>query len=297
MRESGPSKESAKSNENISVIVVGVVRDIAKTFTKDFERLKLALSHFENIDWFLVESGSSDNTVQLLEEISRISSNFSFEHLEYNTSLSRTENIALARNAYLKHLQGASLLDSYSYVIMADFNNLNNKITKDAVLTCFNNSEWDVVTANQRGRYYDAWALRHPLWSPSDCWEQHAFFRKYMKFPESAITYSMRSRMIRIPKDSDWIEVESAFGGLAIYKSSTLRAHAEYIGITNKGGPICEHVPFHAALRSNGARIFINPAFINTHTTDHSRRLSVLFTLLRICRYPFNQFLKLNRKV
>jgi hypothetical protein len=180
-------------------------------------------------------------------------------------------------------------------VAIADFNNLNNKLTATAIESCFVNNSWDVVSANQRGRYYDVWALRHPQWSPNDCWEQHAFYRKYMKFPESAITFSMRSRMLRIPRDEAWIEVDSAFGGLAIYKSSILNSNAKYSGITSEGKRICEHVPFNLALKAKGARIFVNPALINTRITDHSRRLSLLFTLLRISRYPLNQIMK-NRQ-
>lgn len=270
------------------VIVVGIVRDIEKSFKQDFHRLSSALGKFSRIDWHLVESGSTDSSVDVLGAYANEQENFSFSHLEHQKTLSRTETMALARNSYLEYLRTDSRFLAYEYVIMADFNNLNNKLTATAIDSCFGENSWDVVTANQQGRYYDAWALRHPLWSPNDCWEQHAFYRRYMKFPESAMTFSMRSRMIRIPSDAEWIEVDSAFGGLAIYKSSILNSKARYIGITAEGKHICEHVPFHTALRAEGARIFVNPRLINTRITDHSRRLSPIVTLLRICRYPVN---------
>ncbi len=276
------------ANTGEAIIIVGIVRNIASTIHKDIQRLNLAFSQFEKIDWFLVESGSTDSSKEILERLSTQNSNFRFTQLKHDADLSRTENMALARNAYLEYLRRDKMFNEYKFVVIADFNSLNNKIDSSAVLSCFEQSSWDVVTANQSGKYYDSWALRHPLWSPNDCWEQHAFFRKYTKFPEKAITYSFRSRMLKIPKASEWIEVDSAFGGLAIYRSSLFGLIAQYAGKTDLGNKVCEHVPFHAALKANGARIFINPRFINTRATDHSRRLSIIFTFLRIIRYPFN---------
>jgi hypothetical protein len=296
MRDSRLMDKSKNFIENQSVIVVGIVRNIENTFPKDFDRINKAFSNFEKVNWYLVESGSSDNTLRMLELTSQRNDNFAYGNLEYEVTQSRTQNMALARNFYLQYLRKGSLLYSNSYVAIADFNNLNNKINEEAVLTCFERSDWDVVTANQSGRYYDAWALRHPLWSPNDCWNQHDFFRRYSKFPESAITYAMRSRMLRIPKNAEWIEVQSAFGGLAIYKTSILRTDAKYVGITKEGNAICEHVPFHEDLRANGARIFVNPAFINSHSTDHSRNLSWIFTVYRILKYPFQWFTKKLKK-
>jgi hypothetical protein len=272
--------------------VVGIVRDIEKSFNQDFQRLSKALNRFLRVDFHVVESGSTDTSVNVLDDFASKVEGFSYKHLEFQASLSRTENMALARNSYLDYLRAESRLDQYEYVIMVDFNNLNKRLTAAAIESCFTNDMWDVVTANQSGRYYDIWALRHPMWSPNDCWEQHAFYRKYMRFPESAVTFSMRSRMLRIPANSEWIEVDSAFGGFAIYRSSILDSMASYLGITDEGKPICEHVPFHSALKSEGARVFINPALINARITDHSRRLSLLSTLLRVSRYPLKLIMK-----
>lgn len=294
MSDSNANHTSPASPRIGSIIVVGIVREIEKSFDKDFQRLSKAFGKFSSIDWHVVESGSRDASVAVLEDYTKKLENFSFQHLEHQSTLSRTENMAIARNAYLDYLRADSRLDNYEYVIMADFDNLNNRLTAKAVESCFGKDSWDIVTANQKGRYYDAWALRHPLWSPNDCWEQHAFYRKYTKFPESAITFSMRSRMLKIPKNSDWVEVDSAFGGLAIYKAATLRVKASYAGATETGSITCEHVSFHLALRMAGAKIFINPALINTKTTDHSRRLSVAYTCVRILLYPFKSLKKLS---
>ena len=279
-----------------SVVIVGIVRNIEKSIKKDIERFTEAFSRFGVIDFFVVESGSTDQSIQALEQLSKEMINFNYKCLAINHKINRTSNMASARNAYLTYLRTDSRLSKYQYIVVADFNNLNSKLDKRAVDSCWNNSTWDVVTANQSGRYYDIWALRHPIWSPNDCWEALDFYRKYNKFPELALTYALRARSIRIPKNSAWIEVDSAFGGLAIYKSELFESKATYIGITMEEKGVCEHVSFNNQIRESGARIYINPRFINTRVTDHSRRLSFIFTLLRILRYPMKFFIKTNER-
>ena len=273
-----------------SIIIVGIVRNISTSIKADLEKLSAAFSDADTIDFFVAESGSSDKSIDVLAELSSQRNDFQYTTLRIDEKLSRTENMANARNKYLKYLRAESRLSSYSYVVIADFNKLNNKVNAASVKSCFKRDDWDVVTANQSGRYYDAWALRHPLWSPNDCWEQHEFFRKYTKFPELAINYSMRSRMLKIPSNSEWIRVNSAFGGLAIYRSEVLNSKALYSGIRSDGRKICEHVPFHSELHENGARIYLNPAFINARATDHSRRMSLVYTLSRVLKYPIRYF-------
>ena len=286
MNKSLTKNSDMKADSSSSVVIVGIVKNIESTINDDYQRLTKAFSRFEKIDFFVVESGSDDNSVQVLNELSRTQKNFSFVHLETSPSLSRTSNMAIARNAYLSYLREGSILSKYKYVVIADFNSLNNKLNRDSINSSWTVDSWDVVTANQSGRYYDIWALRHPIWSPNDCWEAVSFYRKYFKFPELALGYVLRARSIRIPRESEWIEVESAFGGLAIYRSEILNSDAIYDGRSSDGKDICEHVPFHNRLRLNGARIYVNPAMINARITDHSRRLSIFFTILRIGRYP-----------
>lgn len=275
-----------------SIIIVGIVRNISTTIKEDLEKLSAAFCDARKIDFYVAESGSSDNSLDILAELSNQREDFEYTTLRIDENLSRTENMANARNAYLAYLRTEARLANYSYVVIADFNKLNNKISAASVESCFKRDDWEVVTANQSGRYYDAWALRHPLWSPNDCWEQHEFFRKYTKLPESAITYSMRSRMLKIPSNSEWIRVDSAFGGIAIYRSEILNSKALYSGIRSDGRRICEHVPFHSELQVNGARIYLNPAFINARATDHSRRMSLSYTLARVLKYPIHYFTK-----
>ena len=64
--------------------------------------------------------------------------------------------------------------------------------------------------ANQQGLYYKIWDLRNPKWCPDECWQR--------------IRLLYASRMVNIPVHSAWIEFDSAFGGLAIYRCKALMA-------------------------------------------------------------------------
>jgi hypothetical protein len=267
-------------------VVAGVVRDIGNTIEKDISRFRSIFEPLGEIKFVLVESNSVDNSVQKLEEISKSDKNVNFISLgPSKTSLKRTERIAEARNTYLDFIENRSDLKEVDFLVVSDFNNLNNKLTTDAIRHSLELDGWDVCTANQSKRYYDIWALRHPLWSPNDCWQQLEFYRKYNLGPSAALNASVQSRMLRIPRNSDPIEVDSAFGGFAIYKMDIV-GDAKYSGLDAYGNQICEHVPFHKSLKEKGFSIIINPNLINAGWVDHTNQTRLIWKLLRFAKYP-----------
>jgi hypothetical protein len=269
-------------NPKESILIVGIVKDIAKTIHEDIKLMNESFMDFSTVSWFLVESDSNDNSVQILNELEISMSNFSFLSLGKleRDFPDRTVRLAYARNRYLDAIRSSPQYSDFQYIAVADFNSLNSKLTKAAVDSCWSRNTWDVCTANQDGRYYDVWALRHHLWSPNDCWEQLEFLKRYSKVPEFALYVSLNSRMIKLPQDSDWIEVESAFGGLAIYRREALLS-GSYSGKNALGKPICEHVTLHEQISEKGFKIFINPKLINCKKTDHSIRASLRYVIAR----------------
>jgi hypothetical protein len=100
-----------------------------------------------------------------------------------------------------------------------------------------------------------------------------------MKLSKDVATYSaVFSRMIQVPQESQWIEVDSSFGGLGIYRLDFVVPNPNpYLGykvklVDRDGSPnlvrwqTCEHVHFHRGLRSLGGRLFILPWLINGDT-------------------------------
>lgn len=265
---------NTKINTEMSFLVVGLVRNCAAHLKTDIARLQSALGSFKNIYWLLIESDSTDTTLSVLEEITQQIDNFSFISLGNlrQDIILRTERIAYCRNIYMEELATNLIYKDLDYVIVADFDGLNTHITEEAILSCWERDDWDVCTANQLGPYYDIWALRHKDWCANDCWEQYKFLCQFNDNPEKMLDIAVNSKMITIPAESDWIKVESAFGGLAIYKRNAIEL-ARYNGLTEEGKEICEHLFFHQTLRQNNYSIFINPKLINAAYTEHTEHL------------------------
>lgn len=256
-----------------SVLITGATRNCAAHLKKDVERLKNSFSDFKALHWLLIESDSDDETVSVLAELKSENDCFEYRSLgPLRTQMPlRTQRLAYCRNLYLDAIRQDYANTNIQYIIIADFDGVNNLLTREAIRSCWDRNDWDVCTANQIGLYYDIWALRHPIWSPNDCWEQYRFLMQYRgDLDADDIRFAaVYSRMLAIPQTSEWIEVDSAFGGLAIYKRDILDG-SSYCGINSLGEEICEHVTFHYGLRKQGRRIFINPRLINSGLSEHA---------------------------
>jgi len=275
-----------KKQSDSSILIVGVVKNISATLETDIKRLDNAFKKFSKINYFLVESNSSDNSENSLRAMKEARSNFNFVELRETVALteSRTEALAKARNCYLEHLDKIPKSEKPDFVVVVDFNNLNNQLSCESVDSCWERSDWDVCAANQAGHYYDIWALRHEFWSPNDCWDQFHFLSSLGIRKDKAYALSINGRMLKISSNLEWIEVDSAFGGIAIYKAEILQ-DAFYVGSAEGGGMICEHVTLHSKLRENGFKIFINPRFINFAYTDHSKNTRIWRRLGRFTKH------------
>lgn len=256
------------------MVVTGTARNCATTLAADLASLARALKEFPNLYWFIVESDSEDDTVQVLQDFKQKAPNFGFVSLgKLADSLPlRTERLAHCRNRCLDELQNNLALKDAVYMVVADLDGTQSLLTQDGLMSCFDKDDWAVCTGNQKGSYYDIWALRHPVWSPNDCWEQKMFFEAVGLSSEKAAYLAVFSRMIEIRAGAEWTEVDSAFGGLGIYKTKYLQ-NARYNGRADNnlwGGQVCEHVAFHRQIKANRGKLFINPAMVNTALNEHS---------------------------
>ena len=271
------------SMSDYEFMVVGLARDCENKIKRDVFALVDSIGFNNKVSWLIVESDSADNTVNVLTELANKIPKFRLKSLGAlrNVLPSRTQRIAHCRNAYLSEIKSNPLYADVDYVIVADFDGVNELITASGLSSCWERSDWDVCAANQRGPYYDIWALRHKLWSPNDCWKEYQFLVEHGVNEEKARQASLYTKMITISESSDWIEVDSAFGGLAVYRREVL-AGVAYKGVDEAGAEICEHVPFHSQIKANGGRIFINPRLINARETEHSHALHIMSRIRRL---------------
>ena len=267
------------------VLVVGLVRNASGTIDMDVQRMRRAVGSFGRVQWLLVESDSNDRTVDDLQRLANTVPGFRFLSLgQLQPQLPlRTQRIAHCRNAYLEALDQHADYADVDLVVMADFDGINTLVDDAAILSCWARDDWEVCTANQAGPYYDIWALRHALWSPSDYKSTYRFLVDHGVKTERALQATLLTRMITIPADSPWIAVDSAFGGLAIYRRELLWG-LRYVGLAADGHEVCEHVAMHAQIRAHGGRRFINPGMVCAGANEHTRALRPSQKLLRFAR-------------
>lgn len=259
---------------NQEFLIVGLVRDGEKTIESEIKHLAQVFKNFSQINWFIVESDSNDQTLAKLDILARDIPNFRYKSAGVLATAmpSRLVRLAHCRNLYLEELRNNPLYQNINYLVVADLDNMNPLLTEEALLSCWDREGWGGCCANQRGPYYDLGALRHPDWMPNDCWRHYQFLRQHGKAEDDAINAAVHTNMVTISEDSDWIEVESAFGGIAIYPTKALGT-TRYKGHDDLGRDTVDHIAFHKGIRENGYPIFINPKLINTSFNEHNQEL------------------------
>jgi len=276
-----------------SILVVGTARNCGKYITRDVSHLLTALKPFTNLRWLVIESDSDDDTTERLKDLESKISGFKFislGRLREELPL-RTQRLAYCRNNYIEELKHNRIYEDVKYVIVTDLDGINNSLTESAILSCWVRDDWAACTANQRGPYYDVWALRHYAWSPNDWLKQRQFLLQHNVKVEKAQVFAKYSRQITIPEDADWINVDSAFGGFAIYRKEAI-VNGQYRGINSLGEEISEHVTLHKELISKGYRIFINPKLINSTYNYHTNELRLYNRVRRMGKNGLKYLMK-----
>lgn len=277
----------------MKILLVGTVRNCGKTLERDFDRISRALSAAGEVEGFLVESDSSDSTRSVISKMAKTRSlEFSSQGELVAKYPNRVERIRYCRNVYVDYIRRNLSQAQWDLICVADFDGINTKLNKSSILAAIQDIDsWDVCTANQRYRYYDLYALRHPIWNPADTFLELDWYRQRKKFTKIAfvdwfIEQKLRKdvlyrKMIKINPNSQLISVESAFGGLALYKAETFEKF-DYTPATSHHQ--CEHVDLHLKLKSNNLRIVIHPGMINSVFTTYTLNAFFLVRSLRALR-------------
>jgi len=265
------------------VVILGLCRNVSHQLQNEVHQLLDAFQDFSRIHFRFVESDSTDSTLSVLSQLENEIADFKFVSLGnlQEQIPERVSRITHCRNFCLQILNDDPVLANCAYVVVSDLDGVNSLLSRSAVLSCWKRTDWDACMANQAAPYYDIYALRHPDWAPDDCWHFETRLRSSGMNPLSARQRAIYERMITIPSNSDWIPVDSAFGGLAIYKRELLN-NVKYVSVLPNGDHVCEHVTLHQQMKINGARLFINPSLINTgwNTHNSSKRFTKKFNRL-----------------
>jgi hypothetical protein len=281
-------------------LLVGTVRDVEKYCKNDIQRLLDAIERYIPVVCFVVESDSSDNTVKTLENLSAIDKRVRFVTLgQLEGSMpNRLERLKHCRNVYIQELRDNPEYKDCGLIVVADLDGINTTITGETVNHVMDSDlEWDVLSANQSGRYYDILALRHPYWSPNSFTHEMQWLTPFLG-KKKAWKHSLGDRIFKIDPFHPPIAVDSAFGGLCFYKRWIMQ-ECDYSNDDDNDKQDTDHVILNRKARHKGAKIFIHPGLINAKWTTHSlSTISWIRAVKSISHvFPFTLLLPLLRRL
>ena len=289
-----------QSEQYKKALLVGTVRNAASFVVGDVSRILDSLEKLMPAMAFIVESDSTDDTVAVLKELQNRDQRVSALSLGV-TELEHPERIArlrYCRNFYINEVRTNPIYSDCDLIIIADLDGINTKINSRYFEVALSAEiEWDALSANQSAKYYDILALRHPLWSPNNWLMEENWLSPFIG-KRRATNHSMIDRMIKSPQHLDPILVDSAFGGLAIYRRWVIEA-CDYSEDSPQTVVENEHVTFHRKMKELGGKIYIHPALINAHFTVHSLDALLAIRLLKIFSkvWPIRLLLPILRKI
>jgi hypothetical protein len=240
------------------VALVGAARDVGRYTEAIIRNLLTIRISCPDSDFFILESDSSDKTVEKLKAWAGGFQGLTILCLgNLRTRYpSRTQRLAHVRNL------GYSLVRNkpYDYVIWMDLDDataaaLSSNLL-DVVLT--GPPGWAQLTATKSVEYYDIWALRHPEFCPFDCiaeikkagWGNEWAHQKFSREPSR--------RVLEALKKERFVAVDSAFGGLAILKNKIDLGPAPFVGLNPDGTEVCEWVSYCRRIREEGGLIYVD---------------------------------------
>lgn len=247
----------------MNAVFAGVARDCAAHLPGVLANLERFASFYDRSSFLFVVSDSTDDTTAILERwlaAGRRGRVLDMGALEPRLPR-RTERIAHVRNIGLDEIAGQ--WRDHHHLVVADLDDvLSRPVEAGGFASAAAWLEADParagVFASAAPRYYDVWALRHARWCPHDCWHP-IWNRPDGETFEAAKLREVFTRQIAIPPGLPPIAVQSAFGGLGVYRLPAALA-ARYCGVDGQGRETSEHVAFNAAIGRAGGLLHIFPA-------------------------------------
>lgn len=276
------------------LILGATVRNISSTVQQIVDHLISEFSHLgSSFSIHIVESDSSDDSEQLLKNLALLYPN----HL-YTTHLGRLRNLIphrIDRICYCRNILVGSINnfvsntidDSQPFYLFFDSDlsfvrSIQYPIIAKLVDFLVSRQDIDALFPFSIPFYYDILALRASSWLDTDPW---TYFAQLVISGQYIEAYHYIQRLQRpLPSTSVLIPVESAFGGLALYRNLPKKSHP-YASPKRLHGRTCEHISFNRHFD----KLYIDPSWNipapYEHLICYNWRLKLLCRLSRILHY------------
>ena len=263
MHSADPPSPTDKMKQ-YNVIFAGTCRNVEPHIGKILDCIDRCGQKFKSYQVVVYENDSTDRTRKIMTEHKK--SNYHYLLEDGITEPRRTVRLQNARNQIMDKVRELNVNGEYEYLILLDLDDVNKQCqfvsSMDSNFIHATDS-WDVMTANQRDDiYYDIWALRKKNVLEYDFWKQEALANDESSKQE--IMDKLKPVWNRQFITDTLTEVDSAFGGAAIYKLSAIPDECKYVGMhEDVDREKCEHVEFNRCIQKNGGKLFINRDFVN----------------------------------
>jgi len=239
----------------MNIVIAGLAKNCHDNYKKNIEFLidfKEAYKESLEISILVIENDSKDDTKKIIKKFSenKFIHDYCLDGLDKKLT-NRIERITFCRNYLLEKLTNLySDTENYIY-ISADFDiDLFSKTPKETffqILNKINNqNEVTAIFPNTTPYYYDIHALRKRGWNTVDSWKRYNQISKYVPIGKFFLRYVYIYRKQRkIKTKKTFIDVDSAFGGIGIYKLNKLNlSNIKYE--SDKSFDKCEHIYFNS---------------------------------------------------
>lgn len=260
--------------------MTGIARDVAKILPGELNRIEKEMNKvFQPVYFLVIESDSNDDTSKILKDIESKRKNFEYKSLGSieSTLPNRIQRLAFCRNVYVNEIRENKLYKDVDFVAIIDFDIKNNRLRLNQVEKLISEHSWSAIFANQTGLYYDIYALRKKGWVENDCFTEYRNLAKSMSL-QDAKELAIWSKMRKIKKNSALIPVDSAFGGLGIYRKNIFMKF-DY-SLSPEQIHESEHVSLHKKITDSNGLLFICPNMTNFSWGAYSLSRFKFFRLL-----------------
>lgn len=255
--------------KKLSLIICSIVRNAEVGLRHNIPVISQLCQKVGSYEVIVFENDSTDRTKQLLRDWAsedphvHVSCEDNKQYMVPDAGLEETATVnpfygkrrigkmVALRNQYMDFIAEHNLSADYLVVVDLDV----NKISLTGILSSFmHDGSWDAVTAfgysigpKLRRRYHDTFAL-----------EEYGSIQR----PRTEENIRSLQDKYRNLNGDNWVRVDSAFGGLAIYRFAAVEGlRYQLLGNDDKRVVCrCEHTSLAIQMRERGYdRIFINP--------------------------------------
>lgn len=252
-----------------NIVITGLTRNSSDYLYDNIKSINNIGLYCKNISYFIYENDSSDDTVAVLEKIKEEIPSFNYQsenlQLEFFThknsqslkSTTRTKNLARHRNICLNYIKTHYFNSDYVIVMDTDF----NQFSLDGIINSFGwlyDNVADALVGNSFELKHTVSTHHKNLWN-YDCWAYRGtWWQDLQKYVDAyGFDPMMWFGFWHPPIGSQPVKVNSAFGGIGIYKTT------DYTSVEYEGYD-CEHVCLHKNLYTLNPdyRLCLNPSQI-----------------------------------